>query len=378
MSHVLLAALLFSMSAQAAGVEGQLRVVSDVPEMEGKQVQSPVWAPGTLPRLVHEMTDRDRTTLLRIVRVEAGEVKATPVPGARSGRMESLGAGAERADTGAAWWDEASLFFVRAVGGGSSLYYFDGVPREVTGLTGRVLEVATDKGRGHLFVAMEDEIGLDLHRLSGQGFTEERRRLTRTHHEVENSLSVDPRSGRVTYVRSSQEGTRLGLADLADLDGRDGPAAPGLSSFELLSVASVPGENSQVMIARVPAGVPAAGSSHVLLQLIGGEVSVLAPGVFLPPGLAPPPALSPDGTWVYYVLADAAGGNPLRRVNRRTGASEAVQLGTRFNQEIAVAGYPDAAGHVVTWVAVVAVGDAEGEDVRNHLYLGPLGDWPGE
>ena len=377
MIHALIVALLLSLPAQAEGVGGRLLVVSDVPEMEGKQVQSPVWAPGTLPRLVHEMTDRDKSMLLRIVRIEGAEVKATAVPGARSGRLESLGAGAERADTGAAWWDDGSLFFVRAVGGGSSLHYFDGVPREVTGLTGRVLEVATDKARGNLFVAMEDEGGLDLHRLSGEGFTEERRRLTRTQHEVENSLSIDRRSGRVTYVRTSQQGTSLGHAELTDLAAKEGPSAPGLSSYELLSVVSVPGENAQVMIARVPAGAPDPGSSHVLLQVSGGEVTVLAPGVFLPPGLAPPPALSPDGTWVYYVLADAAGGNPLRRVNRRTGASEAVQLGTRFNQEIAVSGYPDEAGHIVTWVAVVAVGDADGEDVRNHLYLGPLGAWPG-
>ncbi len=377
MNLALLAALLLSHPAQAAEVQAQLRVVSDVPEMVGKQVQSPVWAPSTAPRLVHEMTDRDKTTLLRIVRVEGGETKATSVPGARSGRLESLGAGAERADTGAAWWDEGSLFFVRAVGGKSSLHYFDGVPREVTGLPGRVLEVATDSGRGHLFVTMEDEGGLDLHRMSGQGFIEERRRLTRSQHEVENSLSVDRRSGEITYVRTSQEGTRLGHAELEDVSAQEGPTAPGLSNYELLSVASVQGESAKVMYARVPAGMPDGGSSHVLLQLVDGKVSVLAPGAFLPPGLAPSPALGPEGTWVYYVLADAAGGNPIRRVNRRTGVSEALDLGTRFNQEISVSGYADASGKMVPWIAVVAVGDAEGDDVRNHLYMGPLGAWPG-
>ncbi len=377
MNLALFAALLLTTPAQAGTVDAQLRVASDVPEMEGKQVQSPVWAPGSVPRLVHEMTDRDKTTLLRIVRFEGSDLKASAVPGARSGRLESLGAGSERADTGAAWWDEGSLFFVRAVGGGSSLHYFDGVPREVKGLPGRVLEVATDQGRGNLFVAMEDEGGLDLHRLSGQGFTEERRRLTRTQHEVENSLSIDLRSGRITFVRTSREGTHLGHADLKDMEAKDGPKATGLANFELLSVATVTGEDAAVLYARTPAGAPDEGSSHVLLQLSGGEVRVIAPGVFLPPGLAPLPALSPDGNWVYYVLNDAAGGNPIRRVNRRTGVSEAVQLGTRFNQEIAVTGYANSSGAVVTWIAVVAVGDAEGEDVRNHLYLGPVGDWPG-
>ncbi len=377
MNLALVAALLLSSHAQAAGVQAKLRVVSDVPEMAGRQVQSPVWGPSSTPRLVHEMTDRDKTTLLRILRVEGGEAKASSVPGAASGRLESLGAGAERADTSAAWWDEGSLFFVRSVGGKSSLHYFDGVPREVAGLPGRVLEVAADQGRGHLFVTMEDGGGLDLHRMSGQGFTEERRRLTRTGHEVENSLSVDRRSGEIYYVRTSQEGTRLGHAGVDDMTALDGPSGPGLGNYELLSVVKVPGEDAEVMYARVPAGVPDGSSSHVLVQLSGGEVKVLAPAAFLPPGLAPAPALSADGTWVYYVLSDAPGGNPIRRVNRRTGVSEAVDLGTRFNQEIAVAGYPGADGAMVTWIAVVAVGDADGEDVRNHLYIGPLGDWPG-
>jgi hypothetical protein len=374
---LLAAALLLTSPVQAGEVSAKLRVVSDVPEMEGKQVQSPVWAPASSPRLVHEMTDRDKTTLLRILRVDGADVKPTQIPGARSGRLESLGAGAERADTGAAWWDEGSLFFVRALGGKSSLHYFDGVPREVTGLPGRVLEVATDQGRGHLFVTMEDAGGLDLHRLSGEGFTQERRRLTRTQHEVENSLSIDPRTGQITYVRTSSDRTRLGHADVEDLAGEEGPNGTGLGSFELLSVAKVSGEDAQLMYARTPAGAPDEGSSHVLLQLSGGEVTVLAPGVFLPPGLAPAPAVSHDGTWVYYVLSDAAGGNPIRRVNRRSGKSEAVQLGTRFNQEIAVAGYKAADGTTMTWIAVVAVGDADGEDVRNHLYMGPLGSWPG-
>lgn len=375
MMTLALTALLLSTPASAAPA-AQLRVVSDVPEMEGKQVQSPLWAPGTTPRLVHQMTDRDKTTLLRVVRIEGGVVKPTAIPGGRSGRLESLGAGAERADTSAAWWDESSLFFVRAVGGSSTLHYFDGVPREVAGLPGRALSVAADSKRGNLFVTLEDAGGPDLHRLSGEGFTEARRRLTRTQHEVEGSLSVDSRNGRVTYVRTSREGTRLGHANLDDMEAQEGPKAAGMSGYELLSVTSVPGEESWLMYARAPAGNPSSSSSHVLLQLSGGELKVLAPGVFLPPGLAPAPAVSSDGNWVYFVLADAAGGNPLRRVNRRSGAVEALDLGTRFNQEIAVAGYPDASGAMVTWIAVVAVGDAEGEDVRNHLYLGPEGVWP--
>ena len=64
-------------------------------------------------------------------------------------------------------------------------------------------------------------------------------------------------------------------------------------------------------------------------------------------------------------------GNPVRRLDRTTGTAVTVPVGTRGNQEIAVADYPGGGGASTTWLAVVAVGDDEGEDVRNHVYAGP-------
>ncbi len=377
MNRILLALLLVPILSAAAPLTVHVKLVSDVPEMAGKQVQLPLWAPGGTPRLVHEMTDRDKSTLLRIVTVQGAAFAEQSVPGAGSSRLESLGAGAARADTQAAWWDEGTLFFVRSVGGSSSLHYFDGVPRELVGLPGRVEEVVADEPRGHLFVTMEDASGLDVHRLSGEGFTEERRRLTRTQTEVENSLAVERSSGRLHFVRTGSNATSLGQAGLEELSATDGPSSAGLRAYELLSLAAAPGSDALVLYARVPAGADVENSSYVLLELVDGKVTVLAPGVFLPPGLAPPPALSHDGKHVYYVLADPAGGNPVRRIERASRTSEALDLPTRGNQEVAVSAYPDASGKMVPWVAVVAVGDEKGQDVRNHLYIGPLGEWSG-
>lgn len=377
MTRILLALLLLPTAAFAEPLSSAVRLVSDVPEMVGKQVQLPLWAPGSSPRLVHEMTDRDKSTVLRLVTVTGPAFAEQFVPGAGSSRLESMGAGAARADTQAAWWDEGTLFFVRSIGGSSSLHYFDGVPREVAGLPGRVEEVVADVARGHLFVTMEDAGGLDVHRLSGKGFAEERRRLTRTQTEVEHSLAVEAGSGRLHFVSSGSQVTSLGQAGLDDLSASAGAGAAGLGAYELLSLAAAPSGDALVLYARVPAGAPIENSAYVLLELAGGKVTVLAPGVFLPPGLAPAPALSHDGRYVYYVLADSAGGNPVRRIDRTTRKSDALELPTNGHQEVAVSAYPDASGKMVPWVAVVAVGDEKGQDVRNHLYIGPLGPWPG-
>ncbi|HCP44984.1 MAG TPA: hypothetical protein DIU15_03030, partial [Deltaproteobacteria bacterium] len=145
-----------ALAASPAAAE-KLRLVSDVPALEGRQVQRPVWGPGAQPQLVHEITDRSRLTWLRVIRVTGATISDELVPGSRSSRMESLGAAADRADSGAAWWDASSFFFVRSVGGSSSLFYFDGIPREVPGLSGRVGEVRSDSSRQRLFATIESE-----------------------------------------------------------------------------------------------------------------------------------------------------------------------------------------------------------------------------
>ena len=62
------ALLVISMALALAGVDAgaggsidaDLRLVTDVPVMEGMQAGNPTWAPGDVPRLVHELSDRSR------------------------------------------------------------------------------------------------------------------------------------------------------------------------------------------------------------------------------------------------------------------------------------------------------------------------------
>jgi len=357
------------LAAPAAATE--LLLVSDVPAMDGKQVQRPMWAPGAKPRLVHEMTDRDRSTLLRVVDVAGGSFTDQIIPGARSSRLEAMGAGAERADHGAAWWDETSFFFVRAVGGDQKLFYFDGVPREVPGLPGRVVEVATDPGRGVLFASIEDEAGFDLHRLSGQGFTETRRRLTRTSTEVESAMNVDA-AGAVHFVRIAAKSTKLGQAATDALEASSHAANTALRDYEILRITPL-ADGTTLLYVRAPAGAPEADSTYLLLEVTGAAVKVLANGVYLPPGMPPAPAVSAAGRYVYFINNDAKSGNPVVRYDRTSGTALDLKLSTRGHQEVAVGEYP-VEGGMQAWIAVVSVGDDRGQDVRNHLYVGTLAD----
>lgn len=361
-----------------------LRLVSDVPAMEGRQAQRPIWAPGSTPRLVHEITDRDRRTWLRQLWIEGASTFDAIVPGSRSSRVEALGGAADRADTGVAWWDDASFFFVRAVGGEARLFYFDGSPREVPGLDGRVDEVTVDGQRNHLFAAVELEGHLDVYRMSGAGFTSERLRLSHSPTGVEHSLAIEHKTGALNWIAATRAGTRLGIADPPEPSSvRERVRVKGLDAYELLSLTVVQGKNEVLLFARVPR---AKGSSEpeqrMLLAVRGGasgdgQMEVLASDIYLPSGLAPRPAVSHGGRYVYYIAADTSLGNPVIRLDRETGEKKRLHLGTMGNQELAVAEYPSTDGMSVPWLAVVAVGDDKGRDVRNHLYAGPLAGWPG-
>ena len=361
-----------------------LRLVSDVAVMEGRQAQRPVWAPGEVPRLVHEITDRDRKTWLRQIWIEGASTYDALVPGSRSSRVEALGGAADRADTGASWWDAESFFFIRAVGGSSRLFYFDGSPREVPGQIGRVDEVAADSKAGKLFAAVEVKGELDVYRMSGAGFTAERARLSHSPSGVEYSLSIDSQSGALNWIAATHAGTRLGIADPPEPGAvRERLRVPGLDAYELLALRVIEGRRELLVYARVPR--PEASTEPEQRMLLAVDVSnatkprfeVLAEDIYLPPGIAPRPAYSHDGRYVYFIAADTTTGNPVLRLDRTTGKRQRLKLGTMGNQEVAVAEYPVGEGSKVVWMAVVAVGDDKGRDVRNHLYAGPLSGWPG-
>jgi len=352
-----------------------LRPVTDVAEMEGQQAQVPLWAPGASPRLVHEVTDRSRKTSLRVVSFDADGLHSYVVPGTRSSRLGSLGAGAARSDRAAAWWDGSSFFFIRSAGEGSSPYYFDGLARAVPDAPDSVVELTPDAENNRLYVALGDGEDVDVRMYEGVDLSVPGARLTSGEGTVEHSLSVDPR-GRLLFVVTSREETWIARAEARG-------SAPlrqlRVPDREVLSVAPIPGTEVVLAVARGCADPRCEDSEHVLLEqpMDSGAAKVVATGVYIPPGLAPRPAVSADGRFVYYVANDPTAGNPVVRLDRETGQTVAVTTGTRGNQEVAVAAYPRADGELVDWLAVIAVGDADGDDVRNHLYVGPLGSWPG-
>jgi hypothetical protein len=194
---------------------------------------------------------------------------------------------------------------------------------------------------------------------------------------VEHSLELDPTGDRLVWIASSREGTVVAQAAV-------GPGAKAvhrhrIDGFELLSAAPIPGTGAVLVTARACASPPACTEDdHSLLRvdMVTGAAEVLAREVMIPPGEVRPPALSPDGRFLYYVRRDEANANPVVRVDLATGIEVGIITGTRGNQEVAVSAYPDAAGSLVPWLAVVAVGGQSEDDVRNHVYMGPLQSAP--
>lgn len=346
-------------------LRAELQLVTDGPDMEGRQAQSPVWAPGPVPRLAYQATDRDKQTLLRIVAIEDGEVHAYTVPGSRSSRLERLGSGAGRSDRAVSWWDATGFFFVRSAGEGADLHYFDGVPRAVSGAPERVTEVLADPSRGRLFLTAEGDGEVDLFRFDSTALSDGGSRISEGPGTVEHSLSVDG-SGEVVYVVTTRDETRIASRPPTTATGARSLTIPGA---EILAVTPIPKERSAIVVARTCANEACTESRHDLIEqpLDNGGARVVATAVQVPPGLAPKPAISPDGRYVFYVSAEPRAGNPVVRLDRTTGLKDVVETRTRGAQEVSVAQYEG-----VLWLAVVAIGDGTEADVQNHLYMGPL------
>lgn len=347
-----------------------LRLVTGVPEMDGMQAGNPVWAPGDVPRLVHEMSDRSRRTSLRVVAVQEGPFAGYVVPSATSSRLDALGAGAARSDSDARWTNPWSFWFVRTRGEGGQLYAFDGAPRRVD-LAGRVQEAAPDPDGERVYASLSTDDGADVYVLRPSDPTAAGERLSRTPSEVEHSIQVDSAGGRVVWVASSREETAV--VDVRP-DGTR-PRRRRLAGFELLSVAPLPGGDAVVALARVCSQPPACTEDEhalVSMDLGTGASRVLARKVMVPPGAPLPPALSPDGRYLYWVARDEARSNPLQRLDLESQEVVAVATGTRGNQQVAVAAYPGTEGVLLHWIAVVAVGGIEEDDVGNHVWVGPV------
>ncbi len=356
-----------------------LQPVTDDAAMAAMQAQRPAWAPGTTPRLVHEATDRDRRTSLRVVTWTAGVPTVQWVPGSKNSRTESLSGGVARADTAPIWWDDRSFFFIRALGAGGRLMVWDGAPRDVGATLPPVLEVVAESATGHLLASLEDPSGAEVFDLGAPASLLPRPlRLSNNSGGVEHSLS--PAGPLVYTISTRREGARLLSFRPGQKDSAFEPKGQAvLQGHELLALTPVPGTDSVLALSRlhpplIPDGGPVIHCIVELGALTTGPLTIrqIVRNVFVPAGLAPRPALSKDGRWVYAVGDDPQLRNPVLRIERTTGKTERLDLALRGAQEVAVAEYPGPGGRPQTWLAVVAVGDLVGDDVRNHLYVGPI------
>jgi len=361
--------------AEESGVS--LRKVTGDASGAGLQAQRPVWSSGRSPQLAFELTDRAHSTHLKVASFWDDELKVAAVPGSNSGRLGSLGAGERRADMGVSWWPGRRDFvFARSLDG-VRLMYWDGTVRAVPDLPeGAVLEASLAGAVSGLDVVFNEGRETVIHRVSIErgvlGTSRPLLRSTAVLHSVVSSVD----GASVTALQTSRDATELLKIDAASGEVSSKRSYPGL---ELLSIASAgPAGRFLAYARRVGSAAQSGGSSYVLLALGHGsaEAVVLAEAVYLPPGLAPRPANSASGEIVYFVEANPALGNPIVRLDRTTGGRSVLPLSTRGHQEIAVGDFSDASGQVVPWLAVVAVGDQTGDDVTNHLYIGPLSSWP--
>jgi hypothetical protein len=363
--------------AGAAEPAVSLRKVTDDVSGAGLQAQRPVWGSGRSPQLAFQLTDRAHSTHLKVASFWANELNVTSVSGSNSGRLGGLGAGERRADMAVSWWPGRRDFvFARSLDG-VRLMYYDGTVRAVPDLPdGPVLEASLAGASSGLDVVLNEGRETVIHRVSIEaGMLGESRPLLRSSAVLHSVVSsVDGES--VTALQTSRDATELLQIDVASGEVKSKRSYPGL---ELLSVASAGASGRFFAYARRVGTAPQSeGTNYVLLALDHGspEAVVLADAVYLPPGLAPRPASSGSGQRVYFVEANPALGNPIVRLDRSSGGRTVLPLSTRGHQEVAVGEFSDASGQVVPWVAVVAVGDQTGDDVTNHLYIGPLGSWP--
>jgi hypothetical protein len=362
-------------SGYSAENEVALQRVTDS-EHDGLQAQQPIWSTSGIPLLAYEVTDRARMTLLKTVAFLNGSLSSSLVPASSAGRLSSFGVGQQRADSSVGWWPGRRDFtFIRHLDG-VGLMHYDGSVREVPGLPeGEVLEASMTPQADALLLSISTGETTTLYRMPLGG--EKGRELVRSPRVVHSMVHLSD-GPTITAI-----GTDRGVTELLQFSSTTGKIelARSYPDYELLSLSASSNEDVVLAYARANRPGSSAGSGYVLLELQTArentEVKVLATDLYLPPGLSPRPALGAGGQEVYFVKSDPQGGNPIVRLNLASGRTEPLTLTTRGHQEVAVGEFKDENGKKVSWIAVIAVGDESGEDVANHLYVGPLGPWTG-
>ena len=332
------------------------------------QAQSPVWAPPDCdhPLLVYEVNDRDTRVHLRVAEREDGTWTVRDVPLLTAGSPASFLMSDERVDQEASWSGSGGFYFARTLDAEPELYYHDVAPHRVPlALTG-VGDPAVAPDRRSLALTVNEDDGSDLYLAQVDDWAR-LTRLTRTTGVVEHGPSWCPDGRALAFVSTDRERTTLHALRLTD----DGPSAPLpvlTSDDEILSVGCSPRPGPP----RFAAYVRAPDRSHALLVLgHRGTIRHRVEGVHVPTGQAPEPAWTPDGRYLLFIADDATAGNPVRALDTLDGRTLDIPLATDGHLELAVGSWRDGDQERVM-LAVVAVGDQEGDNVRNHVHVADL------
>ncbi len=363
------AVLMLLLGAGLAGAPAVLRAAPAAVQIELPattevlQPQALSWAPVGEPRLAFELTDRRSRSRVAVV-APGSSVVAQLLPARQSSQMERLGLGTEPTDTAPSWSSDGSLFFLRAEGRQRVVAHFDGAVRRLA-LPPEWLPMEVASLGEELVLAAEDPKGTDLIALHPRE-PESPRRLTSSRDEVEHSVVVD--GGRLGWIATSRERTAWCAGTSPD-----DRACTEFPELELLSLAVAGGPaGTRLAYARLRTGDSL--GRHALVELgPAGRWRLLAEDVFLPAGLAPSPAWDPVGGAVYFVRRAPESGNPIVRLDPRTGARRELVLPTVAHQEVAVGRYEKGTGTEL-WLALIAVGDRLDRDVYNHVVVVRLGE----
>jgi hypothetical protein len=359
-----LIALTAVIPARAGDTIEPVRVSRD--DEGGMQAQSPVWAPrdASSPALTYEVNDRSRRIHLRLARRDGAHWSVTEVPLVTAGSPGSFLLSDQWVDRGVAWVAPDGFLFTRTLESAPQLYYFDVAPHLVPWEPGAVEDPGVSAD-GRLVAAAVATSGVAELYLAEINAWSGARRLTNSPARVEHSPAWCP-DGRLVYATTDRASTDLRILD---------PSEPDAAARTLLrgdEEVLVPSCGPFAGLRLVAAYTRQTDGSHALVVVDDqGRLVRRVQGVHVEPGRPQPPAWTPGGRFVVFVAEDADGGNPVQALDVATGRRTSIPLSTSNHLEVAVGGWGEGADRR-TLLAVIAVGDEAGEDVRNHLYVADI------
>jgi len=359
-----LAALLLASPAWAAPLQAT-RITRD--DEGGMQAQSPVWGPAdtAAPTLTYEVNDRSERIHLRVARRSGSSWTITDVPLVTAGSPGSFLMSDRWVDRSVTWVAAEGFLFTRTMESEPRLYYYDVAPHRVPWEPGAVEDpdVSLD---GRQLAASVTEGGVAELYLAEINAWEGAQRLTNSPARVEHSPAWCP-DGRLVYATTDRKTTDLRILDLSD--GPPGSATVLLSSDEEVLV---PACGPFAGLRLIAAYTRQSDGTHALVVVDDqGRLVRRITGVHVEPGRPHPPAWTPGGRFVVYVEENPDGGNPVVALDVATGRKLPLALTTTGHLEVRVGAWGSGEERK-TLLAVVAVGDAEGEDVRNHIYVADI------